>query len=123
MPFLDVSDVLLDPDFADSCVCHRKAQSVDANGRAVNVTTDFNFLAVITSDRGDILDRIAGAERVNGSITIHTQFLLDDGAGASRSTDEVTWNGRDYVVSNVNDYSRFGKGFIAASADLKPLAG
>lgn len=123
MPFLDVSDVLTDPEFQDTLVCHRITQTVGANGLATAVTVDTNFRGVVTSDRGDLMERIAGAERVSGSITIHTRFALDDGAGSSRSADEVTWNGRRYIISNINDYLRFGRGFIAASADLKPLTG
>jgi hypothetical protein len=123
MPFLDVTEILTDPEFQDSLVCHRIVQTVGANGLATSVTTDTNFSGVVTSDRGDIMERIAGGERVSGSITIHTRFSLEDGAGSTRSADEVTWNGRLYIINNVNDYLRFGRGFIAATAELKPLAG
>jgi len=123
MPFLDVTDILTDPEFQDVLVCHRLTQTVGTNGLATLATVDTNFRGVVISDRGDIMERVAQGERVSGSITIHTRFALDDGAGSTRSADEVTWNGRLYIINNVNDYLRFGRGFIAASADLKPLAG
>ena len=58
MAQLDVVDVLLDPDFMDTgLVCNRMAQTVDVHGRAQNASTAALFAAVVTSDKGDILQR------------------------------------------------------------------
>lgn len=123
MARLDVSDVLLDPDFMDTgLVCERTVQTVGTNGIAVDTPTLTPFSGVVTNDSGDILERIAEGERTNGSITIHTTFVLIDGA-AGYTADVVQWRGRRYTVSNVADYSNFGRGFVAASCDLIPLAG
>lgn len=124
MAQLDVTEILLDPDFMDTgLVCKRSVQTVGDNGRATNAVTATPFAGVITSDKGDILERIAGGERKKGSITIHTMFRLTAGSGEESIADVVTWQGRDYTVANVNDYSHFGRGFVAASCDLLPLAG
>ncbi|KAF1069150.1 MAG: hypothetical protein GAK45_01171 [Pseudomonas citronellolis] len=124
MAQLDVTEILLDPDFMDTgLVCTRNTQVVGDNGRAVNTPTRTPFAGVVTSDKGDILERLAGGERKKGSITIHTLFRLTAGDGETIIADTVTWQGRDYTVANVNDYSHFGRGFVAASCDLKPLAG
>jgi len=123
MALLDVSEVLLDPDFMDSMTCTRYTQTVSSTGMASNTSTTSTFYGVVTSDSGDILDRIATGERVKGSIVIHTTFRLRDGSGASQTADMITWKGSTYTVSNVNDYSHFGRGFVSAICDLKPLAG
>ena len=124
MAQLDVTEILLDPDFMDTgLVCKRSVQTVGDNGRATNAVTATPFAGVITSDKGDILERIAGGERKKGSITIHTMFRLTAGSGEESIADVVTWQGRDYTVANVNDYSHFGRGFVAVSCDLLPLAG
>ncbi|MFJ4349463.1 hypothetical protein ACIPZ5_01030 [Pseudomonas sp. NPDC089428] len=124
MALLDVTEVLLDPDFMDmGLVCKRSTQTVGDNGRATNAQSSMPFAGVVTSDKGDILERIAGGERKKGSITIHTLFRLTAGDGEDIIADVVTWQGRDYTVANVNDYSHFGRGFVAASCDLLPLAG
>lgn len=123
MARLDVSDILADPDFMDTgLMCERIAQSVGADGMAVNTTKLYRFAGVVTSDSGDILERIASGERIKGSVTIHTRFQLSDGA-AGQTADIVQWRGRRYTVSNVNDYSHFGRGFICASCDLIPFSG
>jgi len=49
-------------------------------------------------------------------------FRLVDGS-AGYDADEVEWSGRTYTVVNVNDYSHFGRGFVCATCDLKPLSG
>ncbi len=123
MALLDVTEVLLDPDFMDmGLVCHRSTEATGDDGRTAVVTVDSPFAGVVTSDKGDILERLAGGERKKGSITIHTIFRLTAGSN-DITADVVTWQGNDYTVSNVNDYAYFGRGFVCATCDLKPLAG
>jgi hypothetical protein len=123
MAFLDVTEILLDPEFMDTgLVCHRMTQTVDERGRAHNKSTSFPFAAVVTSDKGDILHRNADSSRIIGSITVHTMFRLSDGS-AGQDADEAIWQGRTYTVVNVNDYSHFGRGFVCATCDLKLLSG
>ncbi|HWU68262.1 MAG TPA: hypothetical protein VN046_05260 [Stenotrophobium sp.] len=123
MALLDVTEVLLDPDFMDSTLaCERTAQTVGNDGVAVNTVTLMPFSGVVTSNQGDILERIAAGERINGNITIHTMFVLQDGS-AGFTADVVQWRGNRYTVSNVNDYEHFGQGFVSASCDIIPLAG
>ncbi|MDW3684902.1 hypothetical protein RA280_24740 [Cupriavidus sp. CV2] len=123
MALLDVTDVLLDPDFMDAgLLCNRMAQTMGDNGRAANAVTQTPFAAVVTSDKGDILHRNADGSRIIGSITLHTPFRLIDGADG-QDADEIVWQGRAYTVVSVNDYSHFGRGFVCATCDLKPLSG
>ncbi|MGN4066027.1 hypothetical protein ACS0Y7_15590 [Burkholderia gladioli] len=125
MAFLDVTDVLLDPDFMNlGLICNRMTQAVDQSGRATNTTTPITFAAVVTSDKGDILHRNADGSRIVGSITLHTPFRLRDGGpDQTADADEIVWKGATYTVVNVNDYSHFGRGFVCATCDLKPLTG
>ncbi|TDV39532.1 hypothetical protein C7405_101651 [Paraburkholderia caballeronis] len=125
MALLDVTDVLLDPDFMNlGLVCNRMTQTVDERGRATNAATGIPFAAVVTSDKGDILHRNADGSRIIGSITLHTPFRLRDGGPDNTAdADEIVWQGATYTVVNVNDYSHFGRGFVCATCDLKPLTG
>lgn len=123
MARLDVSEVLLDPDFMDtSLVCERNAQTVGSNGLAVNTTTLTPFAGVVTTDNGDIMERIQSGERVKGSITIYTRFQLHDGA-AGEAADVIQWRGRRYTASSVMDFLNFGTGFVRADCDLIPFTG
>ncbi|OWT69215.1 MULTISPECIES: hypothetical protein [unclassified Achromobacter] len=122
MPFLDVTDVLLDPDFFDSLVCTRNVQTVGDDGLATNVGTDTPFIGVVTSDSGDILERMATGSRVKGSILVCTKFRLVESAPGI-DADVVTWDGSRYTVTNVNNYSRYGAGFVEAYCTLIPVQG
>ena len=123
MARLDVTEILTDPDFVDTTlVCERATQTIGTNGIAVNTAQLLKFAGVVTSDQGDILERLEGVERIKGSITIHSRFRLKDGS-PGQTADIIRWQGRRYTVSNVNDYSHFGRGFIVASCDLIPLQG
>lgn len=115
MPFLDVSDLLSDPDFADTTLVRtRRAETVDADGFAQATTATLPFSGVVTSESGRNLQRTPEATRTLAGIMIHTRTNLTEG-------DEVTWRGVSYTVRTVDDYSTFGAGFVAAICDLKPV--
>ena len=124
MPFLDCSDVLLDPDFCDpTLICQRNPVSANNNGRGVFTGTQtLPFTGVVTSDKGELLARGMVGEHATGAISIITRFMLID-AGTGMTADIVQWNGKQYTVTKVNDYSTYGIGFIEAIAELIPLAG
>jgi hypothetical protein len=123
MPGLDVSDVLSDPDFADSTlVCRRQTQTVSNSGIASNTLTTIPFTGVVTSDAGDVLERLAAGAYIRGSITIHTSFALRDGS-IGGDADIVIWQGRQYTVTDVNDYTSWGAGFVGARCELVPFSG
>jgi hypothetical protein len=122
MPFLDVSDVILDPDFVDRASYARQAQIVGLNGIATSTPITQSIFGVCTSDKGDVLGRNADGSMVGGTILFHTRARLIAGSPA-HTADILTWAGRRYTVIDVNNYSRYGAGFVCAKCELIPLAG
>ena len=123
MPFLDVSDVLLDPDFCDnSLVCERNAISTDNTGRGVIKSETVPFSGVVTSDKGELLQRGAVGEHATDSMLVITRFRLRD-AGMAATADVVQWDDRRWTVTKVNSYSKYGIGFVEASCEMIPLSG
>lgn len=123
MPFLDTSDVLCDPDFCDtSLMCARSVVNANEQGVGTAVTKTFGFAGVVTSDSGDVLKRVPAGEYVVGSILICTRTKLIE-AAKGYTADVVSWNGNDYTVTTVNDYSTYGVGFVEAICELIPLSG
>lgn len=123
MPFLDVSDVLLDPDFADTnLICERNAQSIGNDGVAVNVTTMETFTGVVTAFKGDLTNIRPDGAYVAGSIQIYTVFKLRM-AGADVSPDIVTARGKRYTVKDIGDYSTYGSGFVWAICEPVSFSG
>lgn len=123
MPFLDVLDAILDPDFMDlTLTVTRNAQTVGNDGIAVITPTTTPFYGVVTSLSGSVLHRVAEGEHISDTITIHSQFKLIDGQ-SGYDADVVNWQGLQWTVTNVNDYSTFGRGFVSATCTLRQLSG
>ena len=122
-PFLDLTDVISDPDFCDSeIMCTRGASSVNSQGITQLSKTNFNFVGVVTSARGYDLERLAIGQHVTGSISIITMFRLQDGT-IGNTADVVTWDGNTYTVTDIQPYKRFGAGWVEAICELIPLSG
>ncbi|MBZ9939140.1 hypothetical protein LB518_22780 [Mesorhizobium sp. BR1-1-16] len=121
MPLLDVSEILFDPDFADTLTLERSTVVTGSNGMAVRTpAAPVAFYAVVTSSSGDILARLAEGRQRHGSITVHTRTRLVAGQGATEA-DVVVYDGQHYTVTNVNSYARYGAGFIAAECELQAI--
>lgn len=129
MPFLDMSDVLMDPDFLDtSLICHRQIQTRDADNFPVNMPQDFAFSGIVTVDRSLEAKRMAAGQNINGAILIVTQFRLTQGQAQTDTNqnldaDIVTYSGRDYRVTFVDPYTRYGSGFVQAHCELLDFDG
>lgn len=123
MPFLDVTDVLLDPDFCDyTLVCTRNTQTVDADGFATNVSQDIPFNGVVTVDRSLEAKRMAAGQSIGGAILVVTQFRLTQGK-SGLDADVVLYNGRHYRVTFADPYTSYGAGFVQAHCELMEFNG
>ena len=121
MPDLDLSDILCDPDLAGD-VFHvvRRIASISAGG-VVAITgtqTDLLFGGVVPQDA--TLGQDPDGARVAGTIKVWAQYPFVMASGGTLA-DLILWNGRRYIVTDVQDYSRFGGGFMAATATLQDL--
>lgn len=129
MPWLDVTDVLLDPDLVDmSLVCHRQVQTVDEDNFATNTPQNIPFTGVVTVDRSLEARRMAAGQNISGAILIVTQFRLTQGQSGNDvsprlDADTVTYNGRQYRVTFVDPYTSYGAGFVQAHCELVEFDG
>ncbi|MGE6472829.1 head-tail adaptor [Serratia proteamaculans] len=124
MPLLDVTEVLLDPDFVDfSLVCRRQIQTTDDDNFPSNTPQEIPFSGVVTVDRSLEARRMAAGQNINGAILIVTQFRLTQGSksindGPNLDADLVIYNGGLYRVTFVDPYTRYGAGFVQAHCEL-----
>lgn len=121
MPTLDVSDVLLDPDFMTSALtCTRIDVDVGGNGRSVKTEQSFQFSGVVTTNSGQNMDRREDGTLIKDAITIHTKTPLVAG-NLNQQADEITWKGKTYYVVQVLDNLHYGNGFNKVICAIKPL--
>ena len=115
MADLDVSDVLLDPDFMTmDLVCKRLAVAVGNNGRSNKSEQSFQFSGVVTTNNGQNMDRREDGTLIKGAINIHTRSELTAGDANNQA-------GKTYYVVQVLDNLHYGIGFNKAICELKPL--
>lgn len=123
MPQLDVSEVLDDPLFQDVFDWTVTTITVVDNGRPETTTTVFpDTVGVVQMDRGRNRDLLAEGAAIIGSIEIHTRARLSAG-NDTKAADGILWDGNRYLVTHVDNYSRYGAGYICAHADLLPPGG
>ena len=123
MPFLDVTDVLFDPDFCDtSLVCKRSQQVIDDDGFTQNTTVSAPFSGVVTVDRSLEARRMTAGQNISGAILIVTTYRLTQGQ-PGLDADVVTYQGRDYRVTFADPYTAYGAGFIQAHCELMNFDG
>lgn len=118
MPMLDVSEVLLDPMFAERLTIIRREEVVGENGRNQLSPTTITPkpVGVVTSESNERIKREDRGQYRDKGIRVHTKFRL---RGPSKDASEfqpdiVQWNGNPYVVAQIDDYSQFGAGFTSA---------
>lgn len=132
MPALDVDDAF-DADFFDTFALVRRLETVNDHGRSdVVATTTPDLLAVITASSPNDLQRWPEANISLKSITIITKVRLqlaspgpDDQPGTTYKADIVQWAGNSYQLGLVEDYSRYGEGYVwclAQTIDYTPEA-
>lgn len=114
MPDLDVSDILLDPDFCEALTIIRRAITlVKGRQQTTPQTISPAPFGVVTSLSGELI-RVADQQNMPTTIVVHTPFRLR-GVSVGFEPDLVVWNGDNYVATAVDNYSHFGGGFIAAT--------
>lgn len=123
MPDIDVTDVLLDGDVAGELfTLVRRQTSVNAaNGQVVIVPTtipDISAASIAPVGENSLLREEAFQTQMNAIEVITTYRLRgaskDQGSGLSYQPDLVLWQGTYYVVRVLNDWTRYGAGFVAA---------
>lgn len=123
MALIDVSELLSDPDFADSFTYDRRTQTVGDNGRA-SFTTDagIEIMGSVQPGGNDALQRFPDSARPSGWIRVYTQTILvphDEAAGVYG--DVLNWKGGRYQVRSADDWSQFGAGYSKVLAELIPV--
>jgi hypothetical protein len=114
VPFLDVTSVLFDPDFADKFNVRRRAEVMDEHGRSTQVEKLLkNKAGVVTAISPNDLNRAEDYQTMTRSISVICKFSLR-GETQGYQPDIVVWKGGNYLVKHVDPYPQFGQGFYQA---------
>lgn len=110
MANISVAELLVDPDFVDSCTVLRQVTKVGDDGIAVTQPVSIAIVASIQAQGGDNLFTSPDLARTEGSYEIITTFPLVAATDATMA-DIVVWNGRQHRVVSIGRFGNFTQGF------------
>lgn len=117
MPDIDVNEVLTDPDFASTFSVRRQAESIGLNGRVVITPTTINDLSgTIVPEEPSDQQRTDDRQTTSRVIKIFTAFRLR-ALATSKQPDVVIWQGVEYTVKKLKNFTQFGQGYVEADAE------
>lgn len=120
MAQLDVSDLMLDPDFADTLVLITRVSSINEFGEPVLTETSSNIIGIVQQGGSDELARLPEGAKLSEAISVfHKSILSTERAGGY--ADIIVWQGQRYQVQDIEEpYSHYGGGFSKAICLLEP---
>lgn len=113
MPYLDTSMVLDDPMFNDKFQIRRTKRTGFIKGRVQYEYEIIDTDGVITSIPAEHLNRIPQADRARSPKYVYCKQKLQL-ATKDYAPDEIIFDGSVWQVTDVNDWSKYGKGFYRA---------
>lgn len=124
MPWMDMSSVLANAYFTDTVTVIRRMQVMNSKGEAspLIMGTYDDIVSVVVPTGSNSLARNEAYENQSKAIQVITEFRLrgasKDAAHLNWLPDLVQWDGNTYIVKDLNDFSAFGAGFMAADCVL-----
>jgi hypothetical protein len=114
MPLIDVDDILTDPDFVEPITVLRRAQQISNTGRVSTLNQTFaGILACVQPQSDQPMIRGPEQQSLPGLISVHTLFRIR-GIAPGYQPDIVIWNGTQFVVNKVYNWSQYGRGYVMA---------
>lgn len=113
-PLLNLSEVIVDVDLSDTITVIRRTETVGNDGFSSVAPKQFYPVYAIVYPIGrNELNRGEDADLTFKTINVYTTFRLQ-ATSPGIKPDLVQWSGDTYVVVKIEDYNRFGTGFIQA---------
>ncbi len=118
MALIDVSELMVDPDFVNQfSIIHRTA-NVNDSGENVITENTVSAIGSIQAGNGDTLKRLPEAARKEKAITAYTKTELraDNCGGYS---DIIVWQNQRYQVLIITPWGNYGAGWYMCDAILE----
>jgi galactose-6-phosphate isomerase len=113
MPLLDVTEVLADPDLADTFSVLRRTETINASGEVVVTSQQINGVVGVVTAGSESLSRGEDFQSLTKTLSVTTTFRLQ-GPSPGRQPDIVLWGGSQFLVTFIDDFTHFGKGHVEA---------
>lgn len=119
MARIDVSDLLVDPDFIDRLILIKRASTINEYGEHVISETTCNIRASVQGMRTEDIERLPEGARLHDMITVYYRGELYP-ERLNGYADVVVWQGKRYQVVTVDEnFINFGAGFTRALCKME----
>lgn len=114
MALVDVSDLVIDPDFTNSFVLIKRASAINAYGEMNLIETPSNVFGVIQNINNETLKRFPEAAEFSDGIQVWYKGKLEAEA-PNGYCDVVVWQGARFLVKIVTEqFMNWGAGWTSA---------
>ncbi|MFC8686321.1 hypothetical protein [Brevibacillus porteri] len=103
---LNVSEVITDPDFAQTFIVHRKSNEWIA-GRPEETETIITMMGVITVADAKTLEQLPEGDRATGMMSFYATVSINT-TNEEGTSDQIEWCGDRYRVKKVFPYGDYG---------------
>lgn len=105
--------------FQDSFMVWRRISVVNLKGRAVQTVRKIPVMGVVDAASPNDLERLPDYSYAGGAISIVCKFKLFEESRTEAPTqdyfpDLINWAGSIYIVKTLENYSRYGVGWVQA---------
>lgn len=122
MALIDVSDLLLDPDFTNTVTLIRRASSINIHGEHDMVETPSQIIASVQGLSAEDLVRMPEAARLQGMIAVYFRGKLM-AESPNGYADVIVWQGKRHQVATVDEsFMNFGAGFTRAICKMEEVS-
>jgi hypothetical protein len=106
---VDLSEVVSDPDLAESFTITRNTGAFGSGGWIPNAPTVIPAYGIVSVAKQADLDAIPEADKISEAMVFHsTQEMFITNAAGSATSDTLQWQGTNYRVYSVANYSNRG---------------
>lgn len=113
MARIDVSELMVDPDFVNSFTLVRRTPSINNFGENSFVETLVPSIGSIQSPGKETLNRLPEGVKLTNVKTVYTKAIL------TANQDQIEWEGQRYNIYSVLPWGNFGNGWYECDIELQ----
>lgn len=118
MALIDVSELMLDPDFVMTFTIYRRMASVNSYGENVVSESSVSSVGSIQAATAETAKRLPNGVQLSKFKTIFTKAVIQaDSAG--QYMDQIEWKSQRYNVFQVTPWEDFGAGWYMVDCELQ----
>lgn len=127
MANIDVSELLVDPDFVDPVTILRTEITMTQDGTYTEtIQTITGVLMSVQPASGQTLMIVPEDQRVDGMLEVWTQFALRESnpdADPVQKPDRIVWKGRTLLLTKLDSWQNYGNGYSHGVCTLQAMGG